>query len=169
MIEQRTAETLLQKPLEIVIGNKTYEVAKPTFATLIEVSQYVAKLPRSEKVDKNNVVPFILKNANEYGSVLAEIAAVLILGAQNIKVVTGKRIKSHFLWFKRFEKIQISNVQQLAHEIMMNASCEELSAIISQALSHQNIGFFLSTIISLSGANLSEPTKNATEATAHGE
>lgn len=169
MLEQRTAETLLQKPLEVTIGDKTYEVAKPTFATLIEISQYVALLPKDGDFDKNNIVPFILKNAKEYGSVLAEIAAVLILGAQNIKVVTGKRLKSHFLWFKRYEKIQISNVQQLAHEIMMNASCEELSIIISQALSHQNIGFFLSTIISLSGANLSEPTKNATEATAHGE
>ena len=169
MLEQRTAETLLQKPLEIVIGDKEYEVAKPTFATLIEVSRYIAKLPKSESLDKNNVVPFILDNAEKYGNVLAEIAAVMILGAQNIKKVTAKRVKSRFLWFKRYETVQISNVEQLAHEISMNASCEELSIIISQALSHQNIGFFLSTIISLSGANLSEPTKNATEATAHGE
>ena len=39
--------------------------------------------------------------------------------------------------------------------------------IINQALGYQDIGFFLSTIISLSAANVLEPTK--TEVTASGE
>ena len=151
MLEERTADTLLQKGIEVSIGSKNYKVAKPTLATLIEVSKYIAKLPDVGAIDKKNIVPFILSNAKDCGPVLANIAAVLIIGAQNIKKVAEKRKKWRFLWFCRYNTVQVSNVDLLSKEISNNLSCEDLNNIISDTLSHQSIGFFLSSIISLSG------------------
>lgn len=169
MLEERTADTILQKPIEVSIGDKKYKVAKPTLATLIEVSRYIAKLPNTGTIEKKNIVPFILSNAKDCGLILANIAAVMIIGAQNIKKVAEKRKKWRFLWFYRNETRQVSNVDLLSQEISNNLSCEDLNNIISQTLSHQSIGFFLSSIISLSGASVSEKTKDETKATAHGE
>lgn len=166
-LEDRAAEALLQKPFELKIGNNVYKVAKPTLATLMEVSRYVSMLPKSFHKDANDVVPYILANADKYGRVLASIAAVLIVGIGNgvKRPQIGKKPKIRWFWQKRkADKIEI-----IIDEIMNTASCEEISEIISGALSYQGIGFFLSTIISLSGASVSEKTKTETEATAPGE
>lgn len=169
MLEEKTADTLLQKPIEVSIGEKTYQVARPTLATLIEVSKYIAKLPNTGTIEKKNIVPFILSNAKDCGLILANIAAVLIIGAQNIKKVSEKRKKKRFLWFCKHETIQISNIDLLSQEIANNISSEDLSKLISITLEHQNIGFFLSSIISLSGVSVTERTKNETKAIAPGE
>lgn len=166
-LEDRTAEAILQKPLEIKVGNKVYKVAKPTLATLMEVSRYVSKLPKSFHEDSNDLVPYILANANKYGRILAIIAAVLIVGIGNgiKRPQIEKKPKIRWFWKKKkSDKIEI-----MADEIMNTASCEEICNIISVALSYQHIGFFLSTIISLSGANVSERTKTEIEATAPGD
>lgn len=164
-VEDRSAEVLLQKPLELRVGDNVYKVAKPTLATLMEVSRYVAMLPKSEITDKNDIVPYILSNASKYGRVLANIAAVLIVGIGNgVKVPQNENSKK-IRWF--WKKKKPSKIEIMSEEIMNNASCQEISEIISGALSYQSIGFFLSTIISLSGTSISSPTK--TEATAPGE
>lgn len=167
MVEQKTAETILQKPLEIQVGGKTYQVARPTFGTLIEISPYVKQLPNITEVKKEDLVPYILSVAGKYGSIIAKIAAILIIGGQNIMYHKVKRLKSKFLCFKRYENVMVSNVDELADKLIRNASPEEMNRIINLAIGYQDIGFFLSTIISLSAANVLEPTK--TEATASGE
>lgn len=167
MIEQKVADTLLQKPCLVKAGDKEYTVARPTLATLIEVSRYISQLPISDKIGKDGIIPFVLANAKDSGPVLANIAAVLIIGAKNMEKVPEKRNKWHFPWFKK--KTKESEVEKLSRELINNASCQEISAIIIAALSYHSIGFFLTTIISLSGANVSEETKSETEATARGE
>lgn len=167
MVEQKTAETILQKPLEVQAGGKTYQVARPTFGTLIEISPYVKQLPNITEVKKEDLVPYILSVAGKYGSIIAKIAAILIIGGQNIMYHKVKRLKSKFLCFKRYENVMVSNVDELADKLIRNASPEEMNRIINLAMGYQDIGFFLSTIISLSAANVLEPTK--TEATASGE
>ena len=160
MVEEKAADTILQKPIEVKVGSKTYEVAKPTLATLMEVSKYISLLPDAGTIDKNDIVPFILSNASNAGAILAKIAAVLIIGAQGIQKIAQKRKKRAFLWFYRTCTETKSNVDALSEEIAINVSCEELNGIISEALSHQSIGFFLSSIISLKGASISEKTKS---------
>lgn len=163
-VEEKSAEALLQKPYEVKVGDKTYNVAKPTLATLMEVSRFVSMLPKSIETEQDNIIPCILSCASEYGRVLAKIAAILIIGIGKgdkcPQIEKNKKIT--WFWKKRKSKVDI-----LADEIINSASCEEISSIISGALSYQKIGFFLSTIISLSGANVSSPTK--TEATVRGE
>lgn len=166
MIEQKVADTLLQKPCLVKAGDKEYTVARPTLATLIEVSRYISQLPISDKIEKDKIIPFVLANAKDSGPVLAKIASVLIIGAKNVEKVPEKRNKWHFPWSKKEKE---SEVENLSRELANNASCQEINAIISAALTHHKIGFFLSTIISLSGANVSEKTKSETEATARGE
>lgn len=166
MIEQKVADTLLQKPCLVKAGDKEYTVARPTLATLIEVSRYISQLPISDKIEKDKIIPFVLANAKDSGTVLANIAAVLIIGAKNVEKVPEKRNKWHFPWFKKAKE---SEVEKLSRELANNASCQEISSIIIAALSYHSIGFFLTTIISLSGANVSEETKSETEATARGE
>lgn len=167
MLENRASEVILQKPLELKIGNNVYKVAKPTLATLIEVSKYVSMLPKSEITDKENIVPYILSNASKYGRILAKIASILIVGI-NKNVKTPESENKSFL-SRIFRKKKKDKIEIMTDEIMNSASCEEISQIISGALSHQRIGFFLSTIISLNGANVSGKTKSETEATAPGE
>lgn len=167
IVEQKTAETILQKPLEVQAGGKTYQVARPTFGTLIEISQYVRKLPNTSEVKKDDLVPYILSIAGENGKIVAKIAALLIIGSKNIMYHKKKRLKSKFLCFKWYENVPVCNVDELADELMQNASSKEMNNIINQTLGYQEIGFFLSTIISLSAANVLEPTK--TEVTASGE
>lgn len=167
MVEQKTAETILQKPLEVQAGGRTYQVARPTFGTLIEISPYVKQLPNITEVKKEDLVPYILSVAGKYGTIIAKIAAILIIGEQHIQYHTEKRLKSKFLCFKCYEKVSVSNADVLADELIKNASPKEMDYIINQALGYQDIGFFLSTIISLSAANVLEPTK--TEVTASGE
>lgn len=165
--EQRTAATILQKPLEVQAGGKTYQVARPTFGTLIEISRYVKQLPKATGIKKQDVVPYILSIAGESGATIAKIAALLIIGESNITYHTERRVKRQFLCFKTYEKTTTSNVDDLAAELTRTASPEEMNRIINEALSFQDIGFFLSTIISLGAANVLEPTR--TEATASGE
>ena len=166
MIEQKTAETILQKPFEVQAGGKTYAVARPTFGTLIELSPYVKQLPNVTDVKKEDLVPYILSIAEKYGKIIAKMAALLIIGGQNIVYHKVKRLKSRFLCFKRYENVMVSNVDELADELIRNASSEEMNRIINLAMGYQDIGFFLSTIISLSAANVLEATQ--TEATAFG-
>lgn len=166
-IENKTADTILQKPIELKVGGNVYYVAKPTLATLIEVSRCISMLPKVGKIDNNEVIPFILSNASKYGRILAHIAAILIVGIGNDKKTSKNKNKWKIRWFQK--KKRQSKIDLMTEEIMNNASCKEISEIISGALSYQGIGFFLSTIISLSGANVIEKTKSETEATALGE
>ena len=166
-IENKTADTILQKPIELKVGGNVYYVAKPTLATLIEVSKSISLLPKVGKIHNEEVIPFILSNASKYGRVLAHIAAILIVGIGNDKKAPENKNKWKIRWFQK--KKRQSKIDVMTEEIMNNASCKEISEIISGALSYQGIGFFLSTIISLSGANVTEKTKNETEATALGE
>lgn len=166
-VEDKAAEVLLQKPLELKVGNNVYKIAKPTLATLMEVSRYVAMLPKVEKIEQNEIITFVLSNANKYGRVLANIAAVLIVGIGKESKCRQNEKKGKIKWF--WKKNKPNKIELMADEIMNSASCEEICRLISGALSYQSIGFFLSTIISLGGANISERTKNETEATAPGE
>lgn len=54
-IEQKAAETILQTPVEVKVGSKTYMTAPPSTATLILASEAVSRLPHVV-LDPKNVV-----------------------------------------------------------------------------------------------------------------
>ena len=44
-IEQTVAETILEQPFEVKVGEKSYQVASASTATLILVSEAISQLP----------------------------------------------------------------------------------------------------------------------------
>lgn len=167
--ENKTADTILQKPYEVEAGGKTYTIARPTLATLIEVSKYISGMPKMEDMQKGDILPFVLSHAKDCGEAFGRIAATLIIGAANISEPNRKSVKPKLLGFIRKSKKGNSNVDKLSRELTLNASMEEIFNIISAGLSYQKIGFFLNSIIFLSGANVLEKTKSETEVTASGD
>ena len=168
-IEGKTADAISQRPLVVSAGGKEYHVARPTLGTLIEISRHVGRLPRVGKVERKDIVPYILSMAGDSGETVARIAAILVIGEGNIEYRTERRPIGRFLWLTRYGTVKVSNVDTLADELRHNASPEEISVLVREALGYQNIGFFLSTIISLAGANVLEPTMSGTGATASGD
>lgn len=154
-VEARTAETILQTPYVVKAGDKEYKIARPTPATLIEVSKHIARLPKDEKIDENDVARYILSVASAHYPTLIEIATVLVCGAQP---PTANPIRAIC------RKIRLREVR---NALRYKATNEEVWHIISSCLSYQQIGFFLNNIISLAGANVTAPTK--TGVTAHGD
>lgn len=153
MIEERVSEAVLQKPITINVAGRVINIARPTLATLIEVSRLSARFPNELPSKDVSMLQFVLANAKDYGDLMAEIAAVLINGS--------KRKKRQWFWSRNKE-------EDVKKWLIENANCEEICNIVTVALNHQKIGFFLSTFISLSATNLTKPTRE-TEATAFGE
>lgn len=153
MVENRVSETILEKPVTVKVAGRVFNVARPTLATLMEVSRISAKFPSELPSKDVNALQYVLSKARDYGDLIAEVAAVLINGSKPQKI----------RWFWRKNK-----EEDIKAWLINNASCEEICNIVTVALNHQKIGFFLSTFISLSGTSLTKPTKE-TEATAFGE
>lgn len=169
-IEQKAADVLLQKPITVKAGGKDYPVARPTLATLAEVSAVLSEMEKTRHAGEQDIVQEVLARAKADVPRLSLIAAILIIGGGNITYHTERREAGRiFGIFKRYEKVTVSNTQTLADELARTASPAEMHVLVTKALSFQGIGFFLSTIISLGAASVTQPTKSATAATAPGE
>lgn len=80
-IEQTVAETILEQPFEVKVGEKSYQVASASTATLILVSEAISQLPHIA-LDTEKVVEETLSVAKDC-RILGDIAAILILGAEH--------------------------------------------------------------------------------------
>lgn len=166
-IEQKVAETILQKATEVKVGDKTYSVAPPTTATLILVSEAVSQLPHL-KLDEKNIVGEVLSVAKDC-RVLGDVAAILILGAKGLtETVTRRR---HVFWpFNRIEVTEtIDRKAELSREILDNCSPSELHNIIANLLGGLDLGDFFGLTTFLTEVNLLRQTKVETETTASGQ
>ena len=172
-IEQKVADTILQKATEIKIGDKTYEAAPPSIATLILVSEAVSRLPHLKLNDKD-IVRECLSVAKDC-RMLGEIAAILILGARkaNEMVVKVNMGKKRCLWglfkLKRDKKIHTDHKTELAKEILENLSPSQMHLLITQLLSGLDLGDFFALTTFLTETNLMRQTKVDTETTAFGQ
>lgn len=97
-IEQKAAETILQTPVEVKVGSKTYMTAPPSTATLILASEAVSRLPHVV-LDPKNVVEESLSIAKDCRA-LGDIVAIFILGAKNLKekAKVQKNREKRYLW-----------------------------------------------------------------------
>lgn len=67
-IESRVASAILERNVgNIEIEGVTYEIAPPSIATLIVVSEFIASLPIVEKVEKTEIVNSVLHHARFSG------------------------------------------------------------------------------------------------------
>ncbi len=174
-IEEKVADTILEKTEELSIGSKTYQVAPPSTATLILVSEAVSRLPRVVS-DPENVVEESLSIAKDCRA-LGDIAAIMILGAQHIKErvkVQQTRVK-RYLWglFKRKVVVEVEEVRdrqaELAQELLETYSPKALNMLIGGLLNKMEIGDFFGLTTFLIEINLMHQTKVETEATASGQ
>ena len=148
-IEQKAAETILQTPVEVKVGSKTYMTAPPSTATLILASEAVSRLPHVV-LDPKNVVEESLSIAKDCRA-LGDIVAIFILGAKNLKekVKVQKNREKRYLWglFKR----------------------QELYDLTVTVLQRMNLTDFFGLTTFLIEINLMRQTKVETEATAPGQ
>ena len=159
-IEGLTGDAILQTPKKIKIGGKTYEIAKPTVATVIRISELVSELTdaKVESDDKGSkILSYILENAKDC-KVLGEIIATLICGYHKKQTI----VKTFFHGIIRY---RINPIKRLSDKILEEMSSEEMNMAVARLLGTQQLAFFFSTIISLKEKNLIKPTKKKEEKT----
>lgn len=163
-IENRVASVILEKPIgSICINGKEFKIGPPSLATLILVSEIISTLPIVENTDDKEKRTFsVLRYARDYRP-LADIAAILILGAKNLTEIQEKTITKKYLFglFKKEKKITevVDNKALLAKEILYNVSPSEIFNLIVKQLKENEASSFFVITTSLSEANLLAPTR----------
>lgn len=164
-IEQMVAETVLEKPFDVKVGEKTYQVAHASTATLILVSEAISQLPHIS-IDTEKIVEESLSVAKDC-RILGDVAAILILGAKNItekkKVpqIKEKRYLCGLIRRQYTEEVEviIDRKAELSRELLEDVSPKELNLIVSQTLSRMQIADFFGITTFLIELNLLHPRK----------
>lgn len=177
-IEKKVADTILQTPEILKVGEVEYFIYPPSTATLIMVSEIISDMPTIDE-DTENVLTEVLRVAKDM-KVIGKIAAVLILGAKRIKeynkVVVWRRVekKKFNFWKMKYEtsveptsEIMLE-VDELAETLLDNLSSKQLKDLVSERLTNMSIPDFFGLTASLSAANLLKRTREA-ETTASGD
>lgn len=168
-IESATADAVLERVKAIAIGGVEYLVAPPTLATLILVSEEVSYLPKVE-FNEDNALNDALREARHYRG-LADIAAILILGAQRLtqeeNITAEEIVTTKWLGIiprKRkvavTRKVKVDMKKRIA-EAMMNVEISELSTAVATLLSMMQADHFFALATFLTSINLTKPTKVA--------
>lgn len=156
-IESMTADALLQRVQSITIGGVEYLVAPPTLATLVLVSEEVSYLP---EVQFNPATPVedALREARNF-SALADILAILILGAKRLTV---EEEYTERVWgiFKR-KRTRTVDMKRRVAEAMMNVELSELLVAVTTILNMMQTEHFFSLATFLTSINLTKATKVA--------
>lgn len=166
-IEQKVASTILEKEIgSIEIEGEVYKIAPPSIATLIIVSELISTLPVVEIVPKEKITYSVLHHARFFKP-LGEIAAVLILGAKNLKETqTRTMIKKRFfgLWKKEVKyQVEVDKRAELTKIILENMRPSVLFDVVVKRLNTLEIKDFFGITTSLSEANILKPTKEVVD------
>jgi len=167
-LEEKAADTILQKTKEVKIGKRTYKVAPPSTATLIMVSEAVSKLPL-HKFDNNPEK--MLEQVLAYGRdcrAVGEIAAILVLGARGCYPYRiGRRcVTKSCLWglikYKKYlEPLQpiVDPKAELTQDILELMSPAQITELIMSILGDMQVADFFGLTTFLSEINLLRKTK----------
>lgn len=169
-LEEKAADTILQRAATVKIGGKEYEAAPPSIATLILVSEAVSRLPQ-RKLDDKSVVSECLAVAKDCRP-LGEIAAILILGARHIndKIYDPQTERKGLIrrFFCRKHKM-MTKKESLANEIIDTYTPSELHGLIAMLLQRMDLADFFALTTFLTEVNLLRQTKVETRTTAYGQ
>lgn len=160
--EVETAKTILQERIPFMVGEKTFQVPKPTPATLALVSAEVSQLDLvSEQVsmEETDKIPAMVITDGSQMDKVCRIMAIVILGAKAIRDAQPEKHRWWEFWKRGAEK---SELERLTDEIMHNCSSRELEGLLSDTFSHLDLGFFFGITTSLRGLNLTKATKKTT-------
>ena len=153
-IESKVASAILERPIATIeLDGVTYNIAPPSIATLILVSEIVSTLPQVEPISRDNITSFVLHNAKDYR----------ILGAKGLtNTVTRKVIRKRFFGLIKSETeetVTIDRKAELSKIILDNIRPSVMLNIIIRRLNDLEIGDFFGITTSLSEINLLKPTK----------
>ena len=156
-IENKVAAAILEKKVgTLEIDGREYNIAPPSIATLILISEIVATLPIVEKVPKEQILYSVLHHAKDFKA-LGEIASVLILGAKECERTEKK---PRFYAIRHFFGYEHKpSKDELAEIILQNVRPTVLFDVIVQRLKDMEISSFFAITTSLSEANILKPTK----------
>ena len=126
-IERKTAETILQSPFEVKVGEKSYRVAPPCAATLMMVSALIPEMPEMD-IEGNKLYES-LSFAKDC-DVVYKIVATLIIGAKAIRDERNRK-PAVGRWFTKPQK---SSVDVLAEELKYECTNTEVYDIVSRIL-----------------------------------
>lgn len=159
-IEQRVASAILEKKIgNIEIDGRVYDIAPPSTATLILVSEIVSTLPIVEKVPKDKILYSALHFAKDYRP-LGEICAILILGANHLveeREIPQGRILG--IIPRKPKKIKVDVKSELSEKLLNHIRPSVLYDCVIQRLNDMEIASFFVITTSLSEANILKPTK----------
>lgn len=156
-IETKVAKTVLQQREEITVGSEIMEVAPPSTATLILVSEETAKLPHI-KLDSENIAGEVLYVAKDC-RVLGDIVAILILGAKNLRTTKTVEEKRLFGLITERREITIDNKAELAKKLLEDITPRELHNLTVRLLKALQIADFFGLSTSLIEVNLIRQTR----------
>lgn len=163
-IESRVAAVILERSVgSIDIDGETFNIAPPSLATLILVSEIISTLPIVEEVKhKDDRIYSALHYAKDFKAI-GEIAAVLILGAKNLTEKKERVIEKRCLFglIRRRKTITetIDRKAQLAEAILKNVRPSIIYNVIIERLKQNEIATFFAITTSLNAANILKPTK----------
>lgn len=140
-IEQKVSDVILEKASTIKIKDREFDVAAPTLATLIRISDLISTLPKVE-MDKNDYISESLKIAKDC-SVISEIVATMIVGVDTPKA--------------RFYQKPI--IEELSEFISKKCTLVELKELIVQLILMMEIPAFFGFTTSLIEINLIKRTR----------
>lgn len=177
---RKVADTILQQPIgSVMIEGETYEIAPPTTATLLLVSDLIAELPElTSDIKSPDFIGKVLESIKDCKA-LGQIAAILILGAKRIKqepmtTTEGYIFERKWSW-RKFKKVT-ERVKKpvpaylhdvLAEKILDSMTAKELHELISNILSEAHLADFFVLTTSLRTKRLTAPTREV-ETTASG-
>lgn len=155
-IEQTVAETILEQHQKIDIGGKQYYIAPPSIATLILVSEAIARLPK-QNFNPEKIVQESLNYA-KHSRILAEIAAIIILGARKyLGREKDRKKQSKWCLFRRNRHKR--DIKRLTDEIIFNMSPRELNTLFARVLKTMELSDFFGLTTFLTEINLLQQTK----------
>lgn len=148
--ETKTADALLQRTQPITLGDKTYDVAPPTLATLILVSEELSLLPQELFAqDPDEDVTIAALRSARHATGLARAIALLILGAPAPFPTLPQRLARLF---------RPRPTDRLARQIAAQHSPRELALAFVQLTQRLEVGDFFALTAFLSALRITAPT-----------
>lgn len=155
-MEQEVSKTILQQPETIVIGKETYQVAPPTFATLIMFSGFVAQLPKEELSTETPIASLLAQGENLEN--ICKALSCIIIGAKDFYTEEVEKKNRFFSFFQKKNKTPKTKGEQL-YEKLLHTDVGEISKIFYRLLSLMQLKDFFQLTTSLIQMNIIKPTK----------
>lgn len=169
-VEERVAETMLETKREVTIGGRTYEVAPPSFATLIAVSGLVSRvdfeeLERDAGREGASVTALAIHYA-PYGMIIGSIIATLVLGVRR----ASRRLRWYekaWMWLRgkgRYISDEVTTKgsreeAELIQTLLTDVTPSEMAELLTTLLEGMELGAFFGLTTFLRELNVAKPTR----------